>query len=103
MKASKFVVLVGGILGILAFFLPMVTVERGGKSASVSAFQIVKGLEAVESGLDSKEVRAKAASYGESRALGEAKDGVDGIKTFVYAVFAPAMLLLLIGGAGVAR
>ena len=37
MKASKFIVLVGGILGILAFFLPMVTVEREGANASVSA------------------------------------------------------------------
>ena len=35
MKASKFIVLVGGILGILAFFLPMVTVHRQDFSGSV--------------------------------------------------------------------
>jgi len=103
MKASKFVVLVGGILGILAFFLPMVSVTRQGHTATVSAFQVVKGLDAVSSELDKDEVKMKAASYGESGSLRSAKDGVDGIKGIVMAIFAPALLLALIGGAGVAR
>lgn len=103
MKASKFVVLVGGILGILAFFLPMVSVTRQGQTATVSAFQVVKGLDAVSSELNKDEVKMKAASVGESRTLNEAKDGVDSIKGIVMAIFAPALLLALIGGAGVAR
>lgn len=103
MKASKFIVLVGGILGILAFFLPMVTVERGGKSVSVSAFQVVKGLDAVKSELDKDEVKMNAAAYGETETLHKAKGDVDGIKGIVMAIFAPALLLALIGGAGVAR
>jgi hypothetical protein len=102
-KATKFIVLVGGILGILAFFLPMVSVERGGKSVSVSAFQVVKGLDAVQSELDKDEVRVKAASYGEEGSLSKAKGDVSGIKGIVMAVFAPALLLALIGAAGVAR
>ena len=103
MKASKFIVLVGGILGILAFFLPMVTVEREGKSVSVSAFQVVKGLDAVGSELDKENVRVKAAAYGETATLNKAKDGVEGMKGIVMALFAPALLLAAIGGAGVAR
>ncbi len=103
MKASKFVVLVGGILGILAFFLPMVSVTRQGKNVTVSAFQVVKGLEAVSSELDTDEVRVKAAAYGETESLRGAKDGVSGIKGIVMAIFAPALLLAFIGGMGVAR
>jgi hypothetical protein len=103
MKASKFVVLVGGILGILAFFLPMVSVTRQGQTATVSALQVMKGLDSVSSELNKDEVKVKAASYGESASLNEAKDGVGAIKGIVMAIFAPALLLVLIGGAGVAR
>jgi len=103
MKASKFVVLVGGILGILAFFLPMVSVTREGKNVTVSAFQVVKGLDAVKGELDKDEVKMKAASYGETGSLNRAKSDIDGIKGIVMAIFAPALLLAAIGGAGVAR
>jgi hypothetical protein len=104
MKASKFVVLVGGILGILAFFLPMVSVTRQGKTVTVSAMQVMKGLDAVGSELDKDEVAVSAASYEGGRAnLQSAKEGVDGIKGIVMAVFAPALLLALIGGIGLAR
>lgn len=104
MKASKFVVLVGGILGILAFFLPMVSVTREGKTVTVSAMQVMKGLDSVSGELDKDEVKVKAASYdGGTASLNSAKDGVDGIKGIVMAIFAPALLLALIGGAGVAR
>jgi hypothetical protein len=102
-KASKFIVLVGGILGIIAFFLPLVSVERGGKSASVSAFQVVKGLDAADTALSQDEVRVKAASYGQTGTLNEAKDGLAAAKGIVLGMFAPALLLAAIGGAGVAR
>ncbi|MBA3454506.1 MAG: hypothetical protein H0T42_15560 [Deltaproteobacteria bacterium] len=77
MKATKFIVLGGGILGILAFFLPMVSVQRADFSGTVSAFQIMKGLD-------------EAA-------------GVDGLKGITMAFFGPAILLALIGAMGVAR
>ena len=103
MKASKFVVLVGGILGILAFFLPMVSVTREGKTVTVSALQVMKGLDSVSTELDKDEMSTKAAAYGETASLNKAKDGVSGIKGIVMAIFAPALLLALIGAAGVAR
>lgn len=103
MKASKFVVLVGGILGILAFFLPMVSVTRQGHTATVSAFQVVKGLDAVQGELDKDEVKAQAAAYDGGRSLKDANDGIGSIKGIVMAIFAPALLLVLLGGAGVAR
>lgn len=103
MKASKFIVLVGGILGIVAFFLPLVSVERNGKSASVSAFQVVKGLDAVQNELEKDNVRVSAAAYGGTAALNEANDGLENAKGIVLGMFAPALLLAAIGGAGVGR
>lgn len=99
MKASKFIVLVGGILGILAFFLPLVSVERGGAKASVSAFQVIKGLDQVEVAVD--EGAARGAYNVETSA--SAKEGIGAMKGIVMAIFAPALLLSLLGGAGVAR
>jgi hypothetical protein len=99
MKASKFIVLVGGILGILAFFLPLVSVTRGDFTGKVSAMQIIKGLDAVEVSVNTAEARASI----DVATSSEAKKDVGAMKGIVMAVFAPAALLLLIGGLGVAR
>ena len=99
MKASKFIVLVGGILGILAFFLPLVSVERQGAKASVSAFDVIKGLDQVEVAVDQG---ASQAAYSIDTA-NEAKEGIGAMKGIVMAVFAPALLLSLLGAAGIAR
>jgi hypothetical protein len=99
MKANKFIVLVGGILGILAFFLPLVSVERDGAKASVSAYQVIKGLDQVEVAVDQG---AKQAAYSVETSASAKKD-IGAMKGIVMAVFAPALLLSLIGAAGVAR
>ena len=105
MKASKFIVLVGGILGILSFFLPLVSVTREGKTVSVSAFEVMKGLDAVGAAVD----ETPAASGGIDRAeaprfdRAEAKKDIGAMKGIVMAIFAPAALLALLGGVGVAR
>jgi len=99
MKATKFIVLVGGILGILSFFLPMVSVTREGKTASVSAFQIVKGLDAV--GVEVDKAGANREISVETSA--SAKKDIGALKGIVMAIFGPAALLALIGAIGVAR
>ena len=99
MKASKFIVLVGGILGILAFFLPLVSVERQGHQASVSAYQIIKGLDQVEVAVDEG---ARQAAYSVETSASAKKD-IGAMKGIVMAIFAPALLLALMGAAGVAR
>ncbi len=101
MKASKFIVLVGGVLGILAFFLPMVTVQRADFSGSVSAFQIVKGLDTMSVAAGSREVSVALADAGSSAA--SAKEALDGMKAIVMAIFVPALMLVLLGGLGVYR
>ncbi len=99
MKASKFIVLAGGILGILAFFLPLVSVDRGGAKASVSAFQVIKGLDQVEVAVE--DGAARGAYSVETSA--SAKKDIGALKGIVMAIFAPALLLSLLGAAGVAR
>lgn len=106
MKASKFIVLVGGLLGIISFFLPMVAVSQrnaGGDQASVtvSAFQIVKGIEVAKVAVDKADgSHEDVMVHAEAQ---EAKKGLDSIKGIVMAIFAPALLLVLIGGLGVMR
>lgn len=99
MKATKFIVLVGGILGILSFFLPLVSVHRDNMTGKVSAFQIMKGLETVSVAVDTAAVH----SVQEVETRAEAKNDVGALKGIVMAIFAPALLLTLIGGLGVAR
>ncbi len=99
MKASKLIVLVGGILGILAFFLPLVSVHRADFHGTASAYQIVKGLDKVGSAVDEAADRAEAPSM----EVDQAKDGLGKIKGLVMAIFAPAAVLALLGGLGVAR
>lgn len=99
MKATKFIVLVGGILGILSFFLPLVSVHRSDYTGKVSAFQIMKGLDSVSVAVDSAEVH----TVQDVQVRADAKKDVGAMKGIVMAIFAPALLLTLIGGLGVAR
>lgn len=104
MKATKFIVLVGGILGILAFFLPMVSIHRADFNGSASAFQVLKGLSKASDVVSSPEIKAAAIDAAVSSAdLSEAKEGLDAMKGVVAAIFAPALLLVLIGGLAVRR
>ena len=99
MKASKFIILVGGLLGILAFFLPLVTVDRGGTSASVSAFQVIKGLDSVEVAVNEAGARREI----DVETTASAKSDIGAMKGIVMAIFAPAALLALLGAFGVKR
>ncbi len=101
MKASKLIVLVGGILGILAFFLPLVSVHRANATGKVSAFQIMKGLDTVSVAVDSADAGATRSIDVPTRH--EAKKDLGALKGIVMAIFAPAALLALIGGLAVAR
>lgn len=100
MKASKFLVLAGGILGILAFFLPMVTIHRADYTGSASAFQIIKGLSVASDVVGTEEVRVAAIN---SEAVSSAKEGLDAMKGIVMAIFIPAILLAAIGALGVSK
>jgi hypothetical protein len=99
MKASKLIVLAGGILGILAFFLPLVSVTRADVTKTVSAYQIVKGLDQVQSEVGRAGARGELSAATSSRA----QNDLGAVKGIVMALFAPALLLAMIGGIGVKR
>jgi hypothetical protein len=113
MKASKLIVLAGGILGILAFFLPLVSVQRDNFHGTVSAFQLIKGLDTASDAVDKADAQVDSqvnvASFGgedanaSHAAAGEAKKDLGALKAIVLAIFAPALLLALIGALGVKR
>jgi hypothetical protein len=117
MKASKLIVLAGGILGILAFFLPLVSVQRDNFHGTVSAFQLIKGLDTASDAVDKADAQVDSrvdtqvnvASFGgedvaaSHAAAGEVKKDLGALKAIVLAIFAPALLLALIGALGVKR
>ena len=68
-------------------------------TGKVSAFQIIKGLDTVCVAVDSADVHTST----DVDTRSEAKKDVGAMKGIVMAIFAPAPLLTLIGGLGVAR
>lgn len=100
-KAAKFLVLIAGLAGLVAFFLPFLTAESGGKTASISAFQAVKG---IDTALDATEQATAGATTPEAKsATAEIADVVNKVKAFLYAMYAPAVLLALFGLIGVLK
>jgi hypothetical protein len=93
-KYTKFAVMLFGLLGIIAFFMPLVHVKEGGFTGKASAFQIIKGLgEVQKAGSD-----IAREHDGDVREIGKGvEEGAGAIKAFVYAVFAPALVCLLLG------
>lgn len=100
-KAAKFMVLVAGLVGLIAFFLPFLSAESQGKSASISAFQAVKGIDGAIDATDQATAGATNAEAKSARA--EIADVVNKVKAFLYAMYAPALLLFLFGLIGVIK
>ena len=114
MKPAKFIVLVGAVLGLVGFFLPLLKATAEGKEISVSSFQVMTGVQVAQGAVDQvkDEVRSDVAKAGETGAAERAqvKKGLDEvdemlsrIKIFVLVLFAPTVLLLLIGGIATVR
>lgn len=98
MKAAKLIVVVAGITGIVAFFVPLATLIHDGKSYPVSPYQLFVGVEALEKGLDN--APAQVVSDKDKQDAYEALSNVKGI---VVAFYAPGALLFLLGAIGAIR
>ena len=110
MKASKFIILAAGILGLLAFFLPLVAVKDSGVKGALSAFQIVKGLDGAQDQVsaNAKELDVQLAAMnttvnGRAATSKDANEALGAVKGVVMAIFAPALLLAIIGGIAASR
>ena len=109
-KATKFIVLACGVLGIVAFFLPLVHVKE--VNAKVSAFQVVKGLDTFKDEVAKNKDKVadavektgagKMSGRDVKELAGGANDAANAIKFIMYGVFAPSIFFLLFGGIGAA-
>jgi len=93
-KAAKFLVLIGAIAGLAGFFLPFISVESQGASASVSAFQGVRGVAALEKGVD---------AVPDAQARKDLDDILTKVKGFLYGIYAPSLVMLLFALIGVIK
>jgi hypothetical protein len=98
MKATKFIVLLAGVTGVVAFFLPLIAVPGASSSVTISGFQSVQGISSVAA--SSADKREGAVSNEELTVINKA---LDDSKLVILAVFAPALLCALFGLIGVAK
>lgn len=106
MRFTKFIVLAGGLIGLLAFFLPLVAVKDSGVTGALSAYRIVKGIDSAAQVVDHAD-SAAVDSFDKSDEFQTTKKDANAalgeVKGVVLAVFAPALLLALIGGVAAMR
>lgn len=100
-KISKFIVLLAGIVGVAAFFLPLASVKDSGFTGQLSAFQIVKGISSTQDVVG--EAGKIVDSETDKAAVKDANEALSAVKGIVLACFAPAVFLLLFGGIGAAK
>lgn len=102
-KLAKFIVLAGGVLGLLGFFLPLFTVSHKGFKAQFTTFSLVQGIDRVEDHVevvkgteidDQPEIKA---------ALVEVNKKLAEVRPFFYALFMPAALLFLFAVMAIAK
>ena len=99
-KFTKFIVLGGGLLGLLSFFMPLIAVKAGPFTGTVSPLQMVTGIDSLEEVVENAPMadspEGKRAVEDFNREMGE-------VKGVVLACYAPALLLTLFGVLGVVR
>lgn len=97
-KAAKFIILGAGLIGLLAFFMPLIAVEKSGVEGKLSAFTIVKGIDTAQD-----VVGAAGQGMDDTKAVAEANEALSSVKMVVLAIFVPAFFLALMGGVAVMR
>lgn len=98
MKIAKLIVLLAGITGVVAFFVPMATLIHDGKNYPVSPYQLFVGVHELEKNLDN----APSAMMSD-KDKADAYEALTDVKGIVIAFYAPGALLLLVGLIGAIR
>lgn len=104
MSFTKFMVLAGGVLGLVSFFMPyfVMPIEGSDSTVNLSPYVGFVGISAVEEVAEGAEVEAASALGADkapaaAAAMKEANDMLDSIKMFLLIPVAPAIFLLLFG------
>ena len=98
MKAWKYLVLIAGIAGVAGFFLPLITFQspRGDIEGSVSAYQIVRGIDAVDELIDT--TRPMTITNAEAtRVVSTINNELERYRGALIACYVPAAALALLG------
>jgi len=104
-KAWKYLVLLGGIAGIAGFFLPLINFSSsdGGIEGSVSAYQIVRGIDDVGELVEGTKPIV-AASPDAQRFVTTFNEQLGRYRGVLVGLYVPAALLALLGAlAGIRR
>ena len=98
MKAWKYLVLIGGIAGIAGFFLPFITFKSpdGDIEGSVSAYQIVRGIDAVDELVDTAKPMTISSAEAQ-RVVSTINTELERYRGALIAVYIPALALAVLG------
>jgi hypothetical protein len=104
MKATKFVVLVAGLLGIIGFFLPIVKADTAEWSGSYTGFQAMKGIDEAsdiitlkDKALDDQVREMEDSAFGKAQLESFAKKA-DDLRIVITLIFGPAFVIAIIAG-----
>lgn len=100
-KSIKYVILSAGIIGLISFFMPLISVSKAGITGKLSAYRIVKGIDSVKNVVGKAGKKATATS--DKAAVAEANKALSSLKGIVLGVFFPALMLFVFGLAGTLR
>ena len=100
-KAIKYIVLAAGLLGLISFFLPLISVSKAGIQGKLSAYRIVKGIGSAQEvvGKEGKKLTDKD----DRAAVADANKALGAVKGIVMGVYFPAFMLLIFGLVGTLR
>ncbi len=93
MKFWKYIVLAGGVAGLVGFFLPFAKADN----VSLSAFSLLRAADVVEAGVAAEVKDAASTAEDKAKVSSSVREGLTGFRTVLLAFYAPAALLALIG------
>lgn len=98
MKAWKYLVLIAGIAGVAGFFLPLITFTspNGEIEGSVSAYQIVRGIDAVDELIDTTKPMTITSAEA-TRVVNTINSELERYRGVLIGCYIPAAALALLG------
>lgn len=105
MKPWKFLILVGGVIGVIGFFLPFASGhdERANVHLGVSAYQLVRGIDSVKEVIDDAKQAEHATRAADKDIARNLEEGMSAVRGFALLAYFPAALLAILGALAVVR
>jgi hypothetical protein len=100
-KATKYIILTAGVIGLISFFMPLISVSKAGITGKLSAYRIVKGIDSAKDIVGKAGKNASAET--DKKVVADANKALGALKAIVLAVFFPAMMIFLLGLVGTLR